>query len=123
MSKPVKRRADGDKIPETPLFDRERSHAGYALNKMGNSLARPENRAAFKDDEAAYLDRYGLDADQKQAVMARDWEEMVRLGGNLFYILKIAAIDPASMTEIGAAQAGMTHEEFLLKRLGKTQNG
>ncbi len=116
-------RAEGDRIPETPLYDRARASYGYQLNKMGMSLGQPENRAAFKADEAAYLDRFGLTDEQKAAVKARDWEEMVRLGGNLFFILKIAAVDPVPITAIGAAQAGMEHNEFLVKRLGKKING
>lgn len=116
-------RADGDRIPETPLFDRARATYGYQLNKMAMSLVHAENRAAFKADEPAYLDRYGLTDEQKAAVGARDWEEMIRLGGNLFFILKISAIDPVPITAIGAAQAGMEHSEFLTKRLGKKING
>lgn len=61
----------------------------------------------------------GLSGEEKAAVKARDWHEMVRLGGNLFFILKISAIDPTPMTQIGAAQAGMNHDEFLKQRLGK----
>ena len=108
-----------DQIPDTPLFDRQRQLRGYRMNKMAMGLSRPENRAAFRTDEAAYLDRFGLSQDEKQAVMSRDWRTMVRLGGNVFYILKIAAIDPARMTEIGAHQAGMDHATFLRERLGK----
>ena len=111
---------DGDRIPDTPLFDRERSRRGYRLNKMAMALKEPGNREAFRRDENAYLDRFGLSEDEKKAVMARDWREMVRLGGNLFFILKISAIDPARMTEIGAHQAGMDHDAFLRERLGKT---
>lgn len=106
-------------IPETPLFDRERSLKGYKLNKMAMDLGRAENREAFKSDEDAYLDRYGLTGEEKAAVKARDWHEMIRLGGNLFFILKISAIDPTPMTRIGAAQAGMEHDDFLRQRLGK----
>ncbi|WP_321340323.1 extradiol ring-cleavage dioxygenase [Breoghania sp.] len=116
---PVKSRDDGDRIPETPLFDRARAQSGYELNKMANGLSRPENRAAFVEDEAAYMARFDLTDEQKAAVSARDWQEMVRLGGNLFYILKISAVDPVPITAIGAAQAGMAHEDFLTKRLGK----
>lgn len=119
----IKSRAEGDVIPVTPLFDRARSQSGYVINKMANGLSQPENRAAFLADESAYIDRYNLSAEQKQAVMARDWEEMMRLGGNLFYILKISAVDPVPITQIGAAQAGMNHEDFLYKRLGKKKNG
>jgi len=106
-------------IPETPLFDRARSIQGYKLNKMAMDLGKPENREAFKADEDAYLARYGLSDEEKSAVKARDWHEMVRLGGNLFFILKISAIDPTPMTRIGAAQAGMEHDDFLRQRLGK----
>lgn len=106
-------------IPDTPLFDRDSNLHGYKLNKMAMSLGLPENRAAFKADEDAYLRRFGLDDATRAAVTARDWHEMVRLGGNLFFILKISAVDPTPITAIGAAQAGMTHEQFLKERLGK----
>jgi protocatechuate 4,5-dioxygenase alpha chain len=106
-------------IPDTPLFDRAGSIRGYRMNKMAMSLGEAANREAFKTNEAAYLDRFGLSAEEKSAVMARDWQDMVRLGGNVFFILKISAIDPASMTQIGAAQAGMPHDVFLKERLGK----
>ena len=111
--------AGEDRIPDTPLFDRPRALAGYRLNKAMMGLGEPAKRAAFRADEGAYLDGYGLSAAQKQAVMARDWREMVRLGGNVFFILKISAIDPVRMTEIGAHQAGMEHGVFLRERLGK----
>mgnify|MGYP000860173765 FL=1 len=112
-----------DAIPDTPLFDRKASIRGYRMNKMAMALGRPDNRAAFKADEEAYLDRFGLDAAEKAAVMRRDWHEMVRLGGNLFFILKISAVDPTAITEIGAAQAGMAHDDFLYERLGRKRNG
>ncbi|MEJ1156804.1 alpha/beta fold hydrolase [Prosthecomicrobium sp. N25] len=111
--------AERDRIPDVPLFDRARSRRGYRINKMAMGLSRPENRAAFLQNEEAYLDRFGLSAEEKRAVMGRDWREMVRLGGNLFFILKISAVDPVRITEIGAHQAGMDHDAFLRERLGK----
>ncbi|QWW66990.1 extradiol ring-cleavage dioxygenase [Rhizobium sp. WYJ-E13] len=110
-------------IPDTPLFDRVGSIRGYRLNKMAMALGQPVNREAFKADEDTYLARFGLSDEEKAAVKSRDWHEMVRLGGNLFFILKIAAVDPTPITEIGAAQAGMSHENFLYERLGKKKNG
>lgn len=107
------------KLPDTPLFDRRHSLAGYRLNKMAMALGDPANREAFKADEEAFLDRFGLSDAEKAAVMTRDWHEMVRLGGNIFYILKISAVDPVAITRIGAAQAGMDHDAFLAQRLGK----
>ncbi len=110
---------DSSRIPDTPLFDRAGSIRGYKLNKMAMALGDPANRDAFRENEEAFLDRFGLSAEEKAAVMSRDWHEMVRLGGNLFFILKISAVDPVPITQIGAAQAGMDHAEFLAQRLGK----
>jgi protocatechuate 4,5-dioxygenase alpha chain len=113
--------AGEDRIPDTPLFDRRRSLAGYRLNKMAMGLGDPANRAAFRADETAYIDRFGLSPEQKRAVMTRDWREMVRLGGNVFFILKISALDPVPvrLTQICAHQAGMEHTQFQRERLGK----
>ncbi|MFV0492959.1 MAG: extradiol ring-cleavage dioxygenase [Pseudorhodobacter sp.] len=111
--------AAGREIAETPLFDRDSNLHGYKLNKMAMSLGIAANREVFKADEDAYLRSYGLDDATRTAVIARDWHEMVRRGGNLFFILKISAVDPTPITAIGAAQAGMDHETFLKERLGK----
>ena len=111
---------DADTIPHTMIFERKRALGGYRINKMAMGLSQAGNRAAFRADEGAYIDRFGLTAQEKQAVMSRDWREMVRLGGNLFFILKISAVDPVRITEIGAHQAGMDHATFLRQRLGKT---
>ena len=117
--KPMGDETAPDRIPDTPLFDRKRSLRGYRINKMAMGLGDPANREAFRKDESAYLDRFGLTPEEKQAVMTRNWREMVRLGGNLFFILKISAVDPVRITEIGAHQAGMDHADFLRDRLGK----
>ena len=106
-------------IPETPLFDRKGSIKGYKLNKMAMALGTPEGREAFKADEPAFLQKYGLDEETTKAVLDRDWRKMIELGGNLFYILKISAVDPTPIIQIGAEQAGMSPEEFIKTRLGK----
>lgn len=106
-------------IPDTPLLDRQHQLRGYRLNKMAMGLSDPANRAAFKADEGAYLDRFGLTDEERSAVLRRDWREMIRLGGNLFFVLKISAVDPVRITEIGAHQVGMEHDDFLRERLGK----
>lgn len=110
---------DSGGLPEAPILDRERQLRGYRINKMAMGLGDPANRDAFLHDEEAYLDRFGLTPEEKAAVMSRNWREMVRLGGNLFFVLKISAVDPVRITEIGADQVGMDHESFLRDRLGK----
>ena len=105
---------DYDDIPGTYVFDGQRNREGYHLNMFCMSLNRAENRAAFKADEAAYLDRFPMTAEQKQAVLNRDWLGMLRLGGNIYYTFKLAVIDGLSMQAVGAKMNAecMTEEEF-----------
>ena len=109
----------GDALPAVPLLDRAHQRLGRPLNRMAMALNSPVSRALFKRDEIAFIDRFGLMPEQKQAVVNRDWREMLRLGGNLFCILKITAIDPYPMTRIGADQHRMDHDEFVKTVLGK----
>ena len=108
-------------IPEIPLFDRSRALQGYKLNKMAKSLGSAENRARFRIDEVTYMQTFGLNEAEIAAVRRRDWRELVSLGGNIFFLLKITASDdhPMPLTAIGAQQTSMTHEDFLRVRLGK----
>ncbi len=99
----------------TYLFDGARSRAAYALNRMCMTLVDPLNRARFKEDEAAYCDGHGLTAEQKDAVLARDWVGMIRLGGNIYYVFKLAAIGGETMQHIGAQQNGLTLDQFRAK--------
>jgi protocatechuate 4,5-dioxygenase, alpha chain len=104
---------DYDDIPGTFVFDGRRSRAGYALNSMCMSLNQPENRAAFRADEAAYLDRFGLTAEQRQAVLERQWIQMLELGGNIYYTFKLAACDGMTFQQLAAEQTGVSEQEYV----------
>jgi protocatechuate 4,5-dioxygenase alpha chain len=99
-------------IPGTTLFDAEQSRLGYHLNMFCMSLMKAENRAAFKADERAYLDRWPMTGDQKEAVLARDWNGMIHLGGNIYFTSKIAATDGLSFQQIAAIMSGVTQPEY-----------
>ena len=102
---------DYDDIPGTYVFDAERSRTGYHLNMFCMSLSYPENREAFRADEAAYLDRFPMTPEQKRAVLDREYLEMLRLGGNIYYTFKIAATDGNTGQQRAAGQTGVTPEE------------
>ena len=68
-----------DDIPGTTLFDAAKSREGYHLNMFCMSLMEAANRAAFKADEEAYLDKFPMSKAQREAVRKRDWNEMLRL--------------------------------------------
>ena len=99
-------------IPGTYVFDPQHSMAGYELNMFCMSLNSATNRDRFRADEQAYLDEFSLTADQRRAVLARDWVGMLRLGGNIYYTFKIAIFDGLNMQEVGANMSGVTADCF-----------
>ncbi len=101
-----------DDIPGTYVFDGEHSRRGYALNMFCMSLNEATNRDTFRADERGYLDRFDLTADQRSAVLDRDWLGLLRLGGNIYYTFKLAAHDGLTMQQVGAAMSGVEAEEF-----------
>lgn len=99
-------------IPGTYVFDGEHHRKGYALNMMCMSLNDPANRDAFREDQGAYIDKFGMTPAQKTAVLERDWLEMLRLGGNIYYTYKIAAFDGLTFRNIAAKMSGVTEDDF-----------
>lgn len=99
-------------IPGTYVFDAERSRNGYHLNMFCMSLNHAENRAAFKADESAYLDRFPMTPAQKASILTRDWNEMLRLGGNIYYTAKLAATDGITFQDLAATMTGVSRDEY-----------
>jgi protocatechuate 4,5-dioxygenase alpha chain len=103
---------DYDDIPGTIVFDGRRSRRGYALNKFLMSLNQPANREAFRSDEGAYLDRFAVDDEQRDAVLQREWLRLIELGGNVYYTYKLAACDGMTFQDLAGEQTGMSAEDF-----------
>jgi protocatechuate 4,5-dioxygenase alpha chain len=99
-------------IPGTTIFDAEQSRLGFHLNQFCMSLMQAENRARFKADERAYLDQWPMSEEQKQAVLARDLNWCIRLGGNIYFLAKIGATDGKSFQQMAGSMTGMTEEEY-----------
>ena len=99
-------------IPGTYVFDAKRSRQGYWLNMFCMSMMSGDNRKAFKENESAYLDRFPMTAAQKKAVLERNWDEMLRLGGNIYYTSKLAATDGLTFQNIAAIMTGSTQEDY-----------
>lgn len=89
-------------IPGTTVFDSTKARQGYHLNQFFYSLMRAENRKRFLADEKAYLDEWPLNDEQKEAVLARDYNRVIELGGNVYFFAKLFFTDEQSF-EIGAA--------------------
>jgi protocatechuate 4,5-dioxygenase alpha chain len=104
---------DYDDIPGTYVFDGRRSRIGYALNMFCMSLSDARNREAFRADEAAYLDRYPLTPEQREAVLERQWLRLLELGGNIYYTFKLAACDGMTFQQLASEQTGLSEQEYV----------
>ena len=99
-------------IPGTYVFTGERAIEGRHLNRFCMSLMSAANRTRFKADERAYLDEWRMTESQKQAVLRRDFKALLEQGGNIFFVLKIAAVDGRATQSVAASFAGQTSEEY-----------
>lgn len=99
-------------IPGTTIFDSEQSRKGYHLNQFCMSLMKAENRERFKANEKAYLDEWPMSEEQKQAVISRDLNRCIALGGNIYFLAKIGATDGLSFQQMAGSMTGMTESEY-----------
>ena len=109
-------------VPGTTIFDAEQSRMGYWLNQFCMSLMKAENRETFKADERAYLDQWAMSEEQKQAVLARDMNAMIALGGNIYFLAKIGATDGKSFQQMAGSMTGMTEEQYRDMMVGGGRN-
>jgi protocatechuate 4,5-dioxygenase alpha chain len=99
-------------IPGTYLFDKRACAKGYNLNNFCMSLMKEENRKAFHADNAAYLDRFTLTQEQRQAVLDRNWLGLIQNGGNIYYVSKLGATCGFSFEDMAASMSGTTKEKY-----------
>ena len=114
-------------IPGTQVFDAKRSRAGYWLNMFCMSLMKDENRKAFKANEEKYLDTNfpHMSPEQREAILKRQWNRMLELGGNIYYTSKLGATDGLSFQNLAALMTGSTQEQYAAMMLagGRSPNG
>jgi protocatechuate 4,5-dioxygenase, alpha chain len=108
----ARERHDYDDIPGTFVFDAERSRQGYGINMFCMSLMKDENRKAFKANEADYLKRFKLTPEQTEAVLKRDYNRMLELGGNIYFTAKLGATDGHSFQHLAAVMTGATQQAY-----------
>ncbi|NIJ37398.1 protocatechuate 4,5-dioxygenase alpha chain [Sphingopyxis panaciterrae] len=99
-------------IPGTRIFTAARARQGYHLNQFAMSLMTAENRARFKADERAYLDEWPLSADQRQAVLERDYNRCLDLGGNIYFLAKLFSTDGQSFVQAVSTMTGMELADY-----------
>lgn len=104
--------AQFDDIPGTRVYTAARARQGYHLNQFAMSLMKPANRTRFKADERAYLAEWPMTADQKAAVLARDYNRLLDLGGNIYFLAKLFSTDGLSFLQAVSTMTGMSVEDY-----------
>lgn len=99
-------------VPGTTVFDADQSRRGYWLNQFCTSLMKAENRERFKANERTYLDEWPMTEDQKQAVMDRDLNRCIELGGNIYFLARVGATDGKSFQQMAGSMTGKTEEAY-----------
>jgi protocatechuate 4,5-dioxygenase, alpha chain len=111
-----------DDIPGTFVFDAERSRQGYGINMFCMSLMKDENRKAFKANEAEYLKKFNMTPEQEDAILRRDYNRMLELGGNIYYTAKLGATDGHSFQHLAAVMTGNTQQDYAAMMLAGGRN-
>ncbi len=104
--------AEFDDIPGTRVYTAKRARQGFHVNQFAMSLMKADNRARWKADERAYLDEWPITEDQKAAVLARDYNRLLDLGGNIYFLAKIFATDGLSFVQAVSTMTGMGVEDY-----------
>lgn len=104
--------AEFEDIPGTRVYTARRARMGYHLNQFAMSLMKPDNRARFKADEAAYLSEWKLTPAQRAAVLARDYNAMLDQGGNIYFMAKLFSTDGQSFLQAVGTMTGMSTEDY-----------
>jgi protocatechuate 4,5-dioxygenase alpha chain len=99
--------------PESFIYTGPMSTVGRRLNTFSLSLKSPANRKTFLADEDAYMRSWKLTDEEMALIRARDWTGLLKVGGHLHCILKIAATVGQGLWHIGAHNAGIPVEEMI----------
>ena len=100
-------------IPGTTVFDADQARIGFHLNQFCMSLMKAANRERFLADERGYLNEWPMTEQQRQAVLDRDLNRCISLGGNIYFLAKIGATDGRSFQYMAATMAGMSQDDYL----------
>ena len=112
MAQAKSRENEYEDIPGTFVFNAERSRQGYGINMFCMSLMKDANRKAFKADEAGYIKQFHMSPEQEQAILKRDYNKMLELGGNIYFTSKLGATDGHSFQHLAALMTGNTQQAY-----------
>mgnify|MGYP003337774059 CR=1 FL=1 len=104
--------AEFDDIPGTRVYTAQRARKGYWMNQFAMSLMKAENRERWKADEKAYLADWPMSEEQRQAILDRDYNRMLDLGANIYFMAKVFSTDGLSFVQAVSTMTGMSVEDY-----------
>lgn len=104
--------AEMEDIPGTRVFTAARARQGYHMNQFAMSLMKADNRERWKADERAYLVDWPMSDEQKEAILARDYNRCLDLGGNIYFLAKVFSTDGLSFLQAVSTMTGMPIEDY-----------
>lgn len=104
--------AELEDIPGTRVFTAARARQGYWLNQFCMSLMKADNREKFRLDEAKYLLQWPMTDDQRQAVLDRDYNRALDLGGNIYFLSKVFFTDGKSFVQAVSTMTGLSVDDY-----------
>ena len=112
-------------IPGTRIFTAARARQGYHLNQFAMSLMNAENRDRFRANEESYLDDWKLSDDARKAVLARDYNALLDIGGNVYFLAKLFSTDGISFAEAVSSMTDMDFPTYreMMNRGGRSPEG
>ncbi|MFK8052436.1 MAG: protocatechuate 4,5-dioxygenase subunit alpha [Woeseiaceae bacterium] len=104
--------ADLEDIPGTRVFTAQRARKGYWMNQFAMSLMKADNRERWRADEKAYLEDWPMTDEQRQSILDRDYNRMLDLGGNIYFLAKVFSTDGLSFLQAVSTMTGMSVEDY-----------
>jgi protocatechuate 4,5-dioxygenase alpha chain len=104
--------AELEDIPGTRVYTAARARKGYHINQFAMSLMKAENRDRFKADERAYLDEWSISEEGKAALLARDYNTLLDLGGNIYFLAKLFSTDGLSFAQAVSTMTDKSFEDY-----------
>lgn len=104
--------AEFEDIPGTRVYTMKRARQGYWLNQFCMSLMNAENRRRWLADEEAYLADWNMTDEQKAAVLARNYNRLLDLGGNIYFLAKVFSTDGLSFVQAVSTMTGMSVDDY-----------
>jgi gallate dioxygenase len=115
--------AGASDLAGTYPYTLQRSAQGYRINRFLHGLVSPKARERFQVEPVAAMQDAGLNQQEIDLILARDWRGLIHYGAIFFVLEKLAAVSGISNLHVYAAMRGETLEEFQKTRNAAIQYG